>query len=108
MTIKKTLAAVSFAAVAFTIITTHTWNIQAATPANSSLCQQSFIGGHQCQTSMTPDGLLKNAGPARLAQDAHTQACQYNYNQCMTGCGGAASCSNQCKANFDGCLSQGR
>ena len=46
--------------------------------------------------------------PVRIAQSSHTQICQDNYNQCMRGCDGAASCSNQCKVNLDGCLSQGR
>ena len=30
--------------------------------------------------------------------------CQANYNQCMRGCGGAQSCSNQCMTNYNGCL----
>ena len=41
----------------------------------------------------------------RLA-DAHEDACQYNYNQCMTGCDGMSSCEGQCQANYDGCMSQ--
>ena len=40
--------------------------------------------------------------------DAHTDACVYNYNQCMDGCGGASGCEGQCKANYDGCMSQGQ
>jgi hypothetical protein len=43
----------------------------------------------------------------RLA-DAHTDACVYNYNQCMDGCGGASGCEGQCQANYDGCMSQGQ
>jgi hypothetical protein len=46
--------------------------------------------------------------PLHLAQSSHDQICQSNYNVCMNGCGGATSCSNQCKANLDGCLAQGR
>jgi hypothetical protein len=41
----------------------------------------------------------------RLA-DAHADACLWNYNNCMKGCDGAASCSNQCKVNYDGCMRQ--
>jgi hypothetical protein len=41
----------------------------------------------------------------RLA-DAHSEACVYNYNQCMNGCGGASGCEGQCQANYDGCMSQ--
>jgi len=42
--------------------------------------------------------------PTRLA--ANQAACQYNYNQCMRGCGGMASCSNQCAVNYQGCMRQ--
>jgi hypothetical protein len=41
----------------------------------------------------------------RLA-DAHSEACVYNYNECMNGCGGASGCEGQCQANYDGCMSQ--
>jgi hypothetical protein len=41
----------------------------------------------------------------RLA-DAHADACMWNYNQCMSGCGGASGCEGQCQANYDGCMSQ--
>jgi hypothetical protein len=37
---------------------------------------------------------------------AHTDACVYNYNQCVNGCGGASGCETQCKANYDGCMAQ--
>lgn len=40
--------------------------------------------------------------------DAHTDACVYNYTQCMNGCGGASGCEGQCKANYDGCMAQGQ
>jgi hypothetical protein len=30
--------------------------------------------------------------------------CKANYDQCMRGCGGATSCSNQCMTNYNGCL----
>ncbi len=41
----------------------------------------------------------------RLA-DAHADACTYNYNQCMSGCGGASGCEGQCQTNYDGCMGQ--
>ena len=43
----------------------------------------------------------------RLA-DGHADACQYNYNQCMTGCDGASGCEGQCQANYDGCMGEGQ
>ena len=41
----------------------------------------------------------------RLA-DAHADACLYNYNQCMSGCGGASGCEGQCQTNYNGCMGQ--
>jgi hypothetical protein len=41
----------------------------------------------------------------RLA-DAHSDACLWNYNNCMKGCDGATSCSAQCKVNYDNCMRQ--
>jgi len=43
----------------------------------------------------------------RLA-DAHSDACDYNYAQCMNGCDGASGCEGQCQANYEGCMSQGQ
>ena len=37
---------------------------------------------------------------------SHADVCMANYNQCMKGCDGAASCSKQCKVNYDGCMKQ--
>lgn len=48
-----------------------------------------------------------NETMTRLA-DAHTDACVYNYNQCMDGCGGASGCESQCQANYEGCMAQGQ
>jgi predicted lipoprotein with Yx(FWY)xxD motif len=43
----------------------------------------------------------------RLA-DAHSDACDYNYSQCMDGCGGASGCESQCQTNYEGCMAQGQ
>jgi len=43
----------------------------------------------------------------RLA-DAHSDACDYNYSECMNGCGGASGCEGQCQTNYEGCMSQGQ
>lgn len=40
--------------------------------------------------------------------DAHSDVCLANEQQCLQGCDGATSCSNQCEANYQGCLSQGQ
>jgi predicted lipoprotein with Yx(FWY)xxD motif len=55
----------------------------------------------------TASGAAAKETMTRLA-DAHTDACVYNYNQCMDGCGGASGCEGQCKANYDGCMAQGQ
>ena len=47
-----------------------------------------------------------HATPA--AAQSHADICQANYNQCINGCGGAQSCSNQCQTNKDQCNSQGQ
>jgi len=38
--------------------------------------------------------------------DGHDQLCKDNYNQCMKGCDGATSCSNQCQINCNNCMKQ--
>ena len=50
-------------------------------------------------------GYMMLATPV-LAND-HDDICQSNYNQCMNGCDGATSCSNQCLTNYNGCIGQG-
>ena len=42
----------------------------------------------------------------RLA-DGHSDACKANFDQCMKGCSGATSCSNQCQTNYNGCMGNG-
>lgn len=38
--------------------------------------------------------------------DAHADICLENEQNCLNSCGGATSCSNQCRVNYDGCMSQ--
>lgn len=33
-----------------------------------------------------------------------SDACKWNYDQCMRGCDGAESCGNQCQRNYEGCM----
>jgi hypothetical protein len=42
----------------------------------------------------------------KLAQ-THADICKQNYDNCMQGCAGATSCSNQCMTNYNGCMQQG-
>lgn len=89
-------------------------------------CMDSCFNGYEgcksrCGSSGSPNDIfvqntdvpaqlnpLQKSVPLQLVQSSHDQICQSNYNVCMNGCGGATSCSSQCKANLDGCLSQGR
>jgi hypothetical protein len=42
----------------------------------------------------------------RLAQ-THADICLENEQQCLKGCDGAQSCSDQCGVNYQGCMDQG-
>jgi hypothetical protein len=42
----------------------------------------------------------------RVAQ-THADICLQNEQQCLSGCDGAQSCSNQCEVNYQGCMDQG-
>jgi|SwirhisoilCB1_FD_contig_31_13339395_length_477_multi_3_in_0_out_0_1 hypothetical protein len=42
----------------------------------------------------------------KLAQ-THADICLQNEQQCLAGCDGAQSCSNQCEVNYQGCMDQG-
>lgn len=42
----------------------------------------------------------------KLAQ-THADICMQNRQQCLSGCDGAESCSNQCEVNYQGCMDQG-
>lgn len=56
--------------------------------------------------SLTAGGAMLRATPA--AAQSHADICQANYLQCINGCAGAQSCSNQCQVNKDQCNSQGQ
>src|SRR5271166_3227327 len=36
--------------------------------------------------------------------DAHADACRWNRDNCLKGCDGATSCSNQCWTNYNKCM----
>ena len=42
----------------------------------------------------------------KLAQ-THADICLENEQQCLQGCDGAQSCSDQCGTNYEGCMNQG-
>ena len=57
-----------------------------------------------CAPNMPLHNEVQSSDHIKLASGC-TDACKYNYNQCMQGCGGASSCSSQCQRNYDGCMS---
>jgi hypothetical protein len=40
----------------------------------------------------------------RKLADQHADNCKWNYDQCVQGCAGATSCTNQCQTNYNGCM----
>lgn len=46
------------------------------------------------------------SGRVQLAAGGNPAVCKANYDQCVKGCDGMASCTNQCAANYRGCLGQ--
>ena len=53
-------------------------------------------------------GIYMSMTSAPALADTHSDLCLANYNQCLKGCDGATSCTNQCAVNYNGCLQQGR
>jgi hypothetical protein len=45
--------------------------------------------------------------PRLKLADGHADICKENEQQCLKGCDGATSCSNQCVVNYNGCMAQG-
>ena len=68
------------------------------------------VAGSGAYTHSTPSAvqspLVISHGVARLAQ-THADICLQNEQQCLSGCDGAESCSNQCEVNYQGCMDQG-
>src|SRR5580692_9000160 len=63
-------------------------------------------------SSISPSAIAQNDRHARAfgtlkLADTHSDVCLANEQQCLKACDGATSCSNQCQANYQACLSQG-
>jgi hypothetical protein len=67
-------------------------------------------------TGFGTDSIRHTVSPADIAAvrhlrqlaDQHADNCKANYDQCMKGCNGATSCSNQCQTNYNGCMQNGQ
>ena len=55
--------------------------------------------GSEVQTHISPLHKIQ-----RIIVAGAPAVCKANYDQCMRGCAGAQSCSNQCMRNYNGCL----
>jgi hypothetical protein len=53
--------------------------------------------------SNDPAQTQQNGRPLILA-GGYAALCKANYDQCIKGCDGIASCSNQCATNYSKCL----
>jgi len=62
---------------------------------------------HYSAAHPSTDAPRSQAAGLRLA-DGHSDACKWNYDNCMKGCDGATQCSNQCRVNYDKCMQQGQ
>ena len=71
-----------------------------------STMQQSAGSDSSAVPSQMTRTLEHGRSITRLA-DGHADICYDNEQQCLKGCDGATSCSNQCIANYDGCMAQG-
>lgn len=67
--------------------------------AMTSVQAENFHSDYQTQTQVQQ--LRKNRTIIFAGDPA---ICKANYDQCIKGCDGAASCSNQCMTNYNGCL----
>ena len=67
----------------------------------TSLSQAGYVLNNDGSMQVQPNG-PQGTRPTVVA--GSQAVCQANYNQCMRGCGGAASCSSQCMTNYNGCL----
>jgi hypothetical protein len=68
----------------------------AMSPVRAEYIQKS---GHEIQTQQNEMHKIKSFVVA-----GSPAVCKANYDQCMKGCDGASSCSNQCMTNYNGCL----
>ena len=61
----------------------------------------------QTQTVVT-ERLDAGSPQAIASPDAHADACKWNRDNCLKGCDGATSCSNQCWVNYNKCMDQNK
>jgi hypothetical protein len=72
------------------------------TVQSRQICAQEISSRQQCRAATTSEAPEKKRRPIMLA--GNQAACQWNYNQCMQGCNGAAQCSNACMTNYNNCM----
>lgn len=92
------LAAISFAFAANTSIEKSPRNTGDAVTASAqaSLPAQSVVSERYDAVSSQTVGFT----------DAHADACRWNRDNCLKGCAGATSCSNQCLDNYNRCMNK--
>jgi hypothetical protein len=73
--------------------------IGAIVPSVQADAAKNIRDGYEAQTQLSASHRIK---PIVVA--GSPEVCKANYDQCMRGCAGAQSCSNQCMTNYNGCL----
>ena len=83
--------------------------ISFAFATSASTAQGDRIAGDKA-TASAPGSFdasgLTQGDQAIALPDAHADACRWNRDNCLKGCDGATSCSNQCWTNYNNCMKQ--
>jgi hypothetical protein len=90
-----TMSAIVFAIVASTIFVSGQLGRSAQQIAENNSSRTESLSGRTLEH------------PRLKLADGHADICKENEDQCLKGCDGATSCSNQCVVNYNGCMAQG-
>lgn len=107
------VVALSFALMAATYMAKSDHNTEKLAQANETPINQGLLqagSSRQGEEDVLATSANETYGDASLHTaawaDTHSDVCLANYRQCLKGCDGATSCSNQCKVNYDNCMKQ--
>jgi len=96
----------------FTILSLTVVSLAFATTANTAkgntadtatVSVQSSLQAQQAQPVVS-EGYEAASSRVLGITDAHADACRWNRDNCLKGCAGATSCSNQCVTNYEKCM----
>ena len=92
-----------------TILSLTVVSVAFATTANTAKGNSADTATVSVQSSFRAQPMVSERYKAASSQvlgmtDAHADACKLNRDNCLKGCDGATSCSNQCVTNYDKCM----